>query len=117
VTFWLLKGWLGFEEPQNQTATAVRRTAPFVGLVFALVVLWYATELQVGRAATWLARPWYRRKAAPSFADVLATLRRQGLATAAATAAGHSRFLAPSCRHQRPRKSRHTRHLTRAALR
>jgi len=116
VTFWLLKGTLGFEEPQNQTATAVRRTAPFAGLVFALIVLWYAAELQAGRAATWLARPWYRRKAAPSFADVLATLRQQGLATAAAAA--HARlggFLKPPCPHQRPRKSRRTRHLIRAA--
>jgi hypothetical protein len=116
VTFWLLKGWLGFEEPQNQTATAVRRTAPFAGLVFALTVLWYATELRAGRAAAWLARPWYRRKAAPSFADVLATLRQQGLAAAATAAtAGHAGFLAPPCPHQRHQKSRRTRHRTRAA--
>ena len=116
VTFWLLKGWLGFEEPQNQTASAVRRTAPFAGLVFALIVLWYATEVQTGRAATWLVRPWYRRKVAPSFADVLTTLRQQGLATA--TAASHARpagFLVPPCPHQRHRKSRRPRHLTRAA--
>jgi DDE superfamily endonuclease len=116
VTFWLLKGWLGFEEPQNQTATAVRRTAPFAGLVFALIVLWYATELQTGRAARWLVRPWYRRKAAPSFADVLATLRQQGIAAAAAHChpAG---ILTPPCRHPRREKSRHPRHLSRAALR
>ena len=115
VTFWLLKGWLGFEEPQNQTATAVRRTAPFAGLVFALVVLWYATELQAGHAAAWLARPWYRRKAAPAFADVLTTLRQQGLASAAAAIALRpTRFLAPPCPHQRHQKSRPPRHLTRA---
>jgi hypothetical protein len=58
VTFFLLKGLLGFEEPQNQTVRAVRRTAPFAGLVFALIILWYATELQAGRAAAWTARPW-----------------------------------------------------------
>ena len=116
VTFWLLKGWLGFEEPQNQTERAVRRTAPFAGLVFALCILWYATELDVGRAATWLVRPWYRRKAAPSFADVLATLRQQGLASAvAASASCHAGFLAPPCPHQRRQKSRSPRHLTRAA--
>jgi hypothetical protein len=114
VTFWLLKGWLGFEDPQNQTELAVRRTAPFAGLVFALIVLWYATELDAGRAATWVARPWYRRKAAPSFADVLATLRRQGLATAVAAHPLPAHFLAPPCPHQRRTKSRHTRHLTRA---
>lgn len=84
VTFFLLKGLLGFDEPQNQSVQAVRRTAPFAGLVFALIVLWYATELQAGRVATWTARPWYQRKAAPSFADVLATLRHAGTAAAAA---------------------------------
>jgi hypothetical protein len=115
VTFWLLKGWLGFEEPQNQTERAVRRTAPFAGLVFALIILWYAAELGAGRAATWVARPWYRRKAAPSFADVLTALRQQGLATAtAATWTAPAGFPPPSCPHQRPRKSRRPRHLTRA---
>jgi hypothetical protein len=112
VTFFLVKGTLGFEEPQNQTARAVRHTAPFAGLLFALVILWYATELAAGRAATWLARPWYRRKAAPSFADVLTTLRQQGLAATAATR--HGGFLAPPCPHQRRRNTRQPRHLTRA---
>ena len=116
VTFWLLKGWLGFEEPQNQTATAVRRTAPFSGLVFALILLWYATEEPAGRAATWLARPWYRRKATPSFADVLATLRQQGLSAAATPLVPRpAGFSTPPCPHQRRQKSRHPRHLTRAA--
>jgi hypothetical protein len=116
VTFWLLKGWLGFEEPQNQTEQAVRRTAPFAGVVFALIVLWYAAELQAGRAATWLARPWYRRKAAPSFADVLATLRQQGVAAATATArTSPTHFLPAPCPHQRHQKSRRPRHLARAA--
>lgn len=115
VTFWLLKGWLGFEEPQNQTERAVRRTAPFAGLVFSLVILWYAAELQAGRAATRLARPWYRRKVRPSFADVLATLRQQGLsAAAAASAAPLAAFSPPPCLHQRRQKSRHPHHLTRA---
>ena len=84
--------------------------------MFALVILWYATELQAGRAATWLARPWYRRKAAPSCADVLATLRQQGLAaaTAAAVCTAPQPFPTPPCLHQRRTKSRHPRHLTRA---
>jgi hypothetical protein len=112
VTFFLLKGLLGFEEPQNQTATAVRRTAPFAGLVFALVVLWYAAELEAGRVATWLRRPWYRRKATPSFADVLATLRQ---ASTAAAAVWHppTDFLTPPCP---PRRHTNTR-LRRRAFR
>jgi hypothetical protein len=82
VTFFLLKGWLGFDEPQHQTAVAVRRTAPFAGVVFALVVRWYATARQAGRVATWIVRPWYWRKTRPSFAEVLTTLRQQGLLAA-----------------------------------
>ena len=118
VTFFLVKGLLGFEAPQNQPVRAVRRTAPFAGLVFALIILWYATALAAGRVATGLVRPWYRRKAAPSFADVLATLRQQGLAAAAVTPGlAATRFLPPRCPHQRPGKSRHLRHLTRTALR
>ncbi|MBI3970634.1 MAG: hypothetical protein HY332_05045 [Chloroflexi bacterium] len=99
------KGLLGFEEPQNQTVRAVRRTAPFAGLVFALVVLWYAAELQAGRVATWTTRPWYRRKAAPSFADVLATLRPAGTA-ATATWPPAVGFLTPPCPPRRPQNSR-----------
>jgi hypothetical protein len=117
VTFFLLKGLLGFDEPQNQTALAVRRTAPFAGLVLALVVLWYAAELQAGRAAAWAPRPWYRRKAAPSFGDVLATLRQQGLATAtaAATRCLAGGVSAPPCPPRRHSNSRRPRHPTRAA--
>ena len=113
VTFFLLKGLLGFDEPQNQTALAVRRTAPFAGLVFALIVLWYATELQAGRVATWLVRPWYRRKAAPSFADVLATLRQAGL-VAAATWCPPMGLLTPPCPLRRPQNSCRRRSPTRA---
>jgi hypothetical protein len=109
VTFFLLKGLLGFEDPQNQTVRAVRRTAPFAGLVFALTVLWYATELQAGRVATWTARPWYRCKAAPSFADVLATLRAAGL-QAATRHRSSLGFSAPPCPPRQPRKASWRRH-------
>jgi hypothetical protein len=114
VTFFLLKGLLGFDEPQNQTALAVRRTAPFAGLVFALIILWYATELEAGRAATWLVRPWYRRKATPSFTDVLATLRQAGV-THAATWQSPLGFLTPPCPPRRRQKSRSRRHACRCA--
>ena len=109
VTFWRLKGLLGFEEPQNQTVLAVRRTAPVAGLVFALVVLWYAAEVQAGRGATGVVRPWYRRKAAPSFADVLATVRYAGLASATSgyRALGFWRPPCPPGRHTNAPLPRH----------
>ena len=46
VTFFDCKQVLGFEDPQNQTARAVRRTAPFAGIVYALVVLWAAQQVR-----------------------------------------------------------------------
>ena len=47
VAFHDQKQFLGFEDPQNQAATAVARTAPMAGLVYDLVLLWYAARLSV----------------------------------------------------------------------
>ena len=95
VTFHDAKQSLGFEDPPAQTSSAVRRTAPLALVVYGLVVLWYAEQVQDGRAAPCLARPWYRRKTTPSFADMLAALRR----------AGWRRYVyRPPSRHQRLKK-------------
>jgi hypothetical protein len=67
------KGQLGFEQPQNWSKPAVRRTAPVAMLLYSLVVLWFTREGHRHYAPPH--RPWYRAKAAPSFADMLATLR------------------------------------------
>jgi Transposase DDE domain len=71
------KQFLGFEDPQNQTAEAVARTAPLAGLVYDLVLLWYAARVQQGHATGWLVRPWYRAKATPSFLDMLTAVRQE----------------------------------------
>jgi hypothetical protein len=76
VAFHDQKQFLGFEEPQNQTATAVARTAPMAGLVYDLVLLWYAARVQHGLASGWLRRPWYRSKTTPSFPDMLTAVRQ-----------------------------------------
>jgi hypothetical protein len=83
VTFHDTKQHLGLADPQAQAATAVRRTAPLAGLVYALVLLWYADHVHPDVAAghrpnAWPDRPWYRAKATPSFPDMLAALRRAG---------------------------------------
>ena len=76
VTFRDLKQLLGFSESQAWTRLAVLRTAPFVGIVYSVVVLWYA-EFGRGSRFDWFpVRPWYPSKAAPSFADMLAALQR-----------------------------------------
>ena len=68
------KQHLGFEEPQGWTRRSVERTAPLAMLLYSLIVLWFAREGH--RRWQPLKCPWYRSKTAPSFADMLATLRR-----------------------------------------
>lgn len=76
VTFHDSKQFLGFENPQSQTEQAVLRTAPIAFVTYDLVLLWYADQVQHGASPAWLVRPWYRRKSAPSFFDMLTALRQ-----------------------------------------
>ena len=77
VTFHDSKQHLGFEEPQGWTKRAVQRTAPWAMLLYSLIVLWFAQEGH--RHQRKLHSPWYTSKTAPSFADMLATLRQQSI--------------------------------------
>jgi len=75
VTFENGKQLLGLEDPANRTEMAVKRTAPMALVLYSLSVLWFHL---VGHAhVKFPHRPWYRKKAEPSFADVLGTLRHQ----------------------------------------
>jgi hypothetical protein len=56
--------------------TAVERTTPFTGLLFSLLVLWYAEVLDKSPFAAPLLRPWYRQRAGASFEDILRAARR-----------------------------------------
>jgi DDE superfamily endonuclease len=74
VTFENSKQFLGLEDPANRLPRAVRRTAPMALLLYSVIVVWFH---QLGHQ--WVRfpdRPWYRKKAEPSFADLLSTLRR-----------------------------------------
>ena len=77
VAFHDSKQHLGFEQPQGWSRKAVERTAPLAMLLYSLVVLWFAREGH--REYQPLECPWYTSKTQPSFADMLATLRRQSL--------------------------------------
>ena len=68
---------LGFEEPQGWSRRAVERTAPMAMLLYSLTVLWFAGEGH--RRYKPLDCPWYVSKTEPSFADMLATLRRESV--------------------------------------
>jgi hypothetical protein len=71
------KQHLGFQEPQGWSRKSVQRTAPMAMLLYSLVVLWFAREGHCHYQP--LDCPWYTSKADPSFADMLATLRRRSL--------------------------------------
>jgi DDE superfamily endonuclease len=78
VAFEDAKQLLGVGEARNRTEQAVKRTAPFGLLCLSLTIIWYAlyghspTDVADHRARA----PWYRTKATPSTADMLAKLRR-----------------------------------------
>ena len=76
-TFGWVKSSLGFEDPHNRTEHAVQRTAPMALWAYTLVVCWYAKWARRRTRLPFRQAPWYRTKKAPSFADMLATLRRQ----------------------------------------
>jgi hypothetical protein len=73
-TFEYCKQFLGLEDPANRLPKAVERTAPMAMFMYSLVVVWFhRTGHQYVRFPF---RPWYKKKAEPSFADMLTTLRR-----------------------------------------
>jgi DDE superfamily endonuclease len=73
-TFEFCKQFLGLEDPANRLPRAVERTAPMAMFISTLVVVWFHREGY--RSVQFPFRPWYKKKAEPSFADMLTTLRR-----------------------------------------
>ena len=62
---------LGFSSSRARSRLAVLRTAPWVGLCYTLLVLWYV-ELGLDTSQMGLPiRPWYRTKHTIAFADIL----------------------------------------------
>lgn len=76
VCFRDLKQLLGFGDSSARKRAAVERTAPFVGLVYTTVVLWFAEGVHRTPIATPPLRPWYRHKKGLCFADVLRAAQR-----------------------------------------
>lgn len=72
------KQLFGIGQARNRTEHAVRRTVPFQFLAMTLTLIWYALhghgpdDVDEHRRRA----PWYLTKATPSFADMLAKLRR-----------------------------------------
>jgi hypothetical protein len=73
-TFENCKQLMGLGEQANRVPKAIERTAPMAFFLYSIVVVWFD---RVGHQfLRFPARPWYRRKHEPSFADMLTTLRR-----------------------------------------
>jgi DDE superfamily endonuclease len=72
------KELFGVGHARNRTPTAVQRTVPFQFISLTLAIAWYAAAgHHPDVVAEHRARaPWYLTKATPSFADMLAKLRR-----------------------------------------
>lgn len=71
VLFRDLKQLLGFAASRARTRLAVLRTAPWVGLNYSLLVLWFLRLDTDMKHLGLPLRPWYRTKDTVSFADIL----------------------------------------------
>ena len=67
---------LGFADSSARSEAAVRRVAPFVGLLYTALVVWFLEGARTSPLATPPLRPWYTHKQGLAFADILRTARR-----------------------------------------
>lgn len=67
---------LGFADSQARKQAAVLRVAPLIGLLYTVLVLWFAEGALRTPDASLPIRPWYGHKRGFSFADILRTARR-----------------------------------------
>jgi hypothetical protein len=74
VTFREVKQCLGGEDPQSWKHEGPERAANLSLWLYSAIWTWHITTF--GSQHTWTARPWYPKKATPSFLDALAALRR-----------------------------------------
>ncbi len=69
-----VKQCLGAEDPQCWKREGPERAASLSLWLYAAIWTWYIPTF--GTTASWIPRPWYPKKATPSFLDALASLRR-----------------------------------------
>jgi hypothetical protein len=82
VCFQQAKQLFGVGDARNRTINAVERTVPFQFLAMSLTIAWYALHGHHPDVVSEHRQraPWYQTKTTPSFADMLAKLRRVILA-------------------------------------
>lgn len=80
VTFRNLKQHLGFSDSPARLRRAVERTAPFVGLLYTSLVVWFVERASEQQVALLPERSWYTHKTSLAFEDAL-RLARHDLST------------------------------------
>lgn len=75
VAFRNLKQHLGFADSPARLRRAVERTAPFAGLIYTALVLWFVERISNRTFVSLPSRSWYRHKTTLSFEDVLRAAR------------------------------------------
>jgi hypothetical protein len=75
VFFREAKQLLGFADSAARRERAVRRVAPLVGLLYAVLVVWFLEHHGRTFTASVPLRPWYKHKSGLSFADILREAR------------------------------------------
>lgn len=76
VCFRDLKQLLGFADSSARKREAVERTAPFIGYIYTLLIIWFVEGVHKASIAVPPIRPWYRQKRGFCFADILRTAQR-----------------------------------------
>ena len=76
VCFRDLKQLLGFADSSARKRAAVERTAPFVGMIYTTLLLWFSEHAWQSPLAAAPLRPWYAHKRGLAFADVLRASQR-----------------------------------------
>jgi len=76
VGFRNLKQLFGFAHSSAHTRAAVERTAPFIGCMYSLLIVWFAAHVRDITSATLPMRPWYSHKQGLAFADILRAAQR-----------------------------------------
>jgi hypothetical protein len=76
VFFREAKQLLGFADSSARKEAAVLRVAPFVGLLYTALVIWFMEGASSSSLATPPLRPWYGHKQGLCFADILRAARR-----------------------------------------
>jgi hypothetical protein len=76
VLFRELKQQFGFADSCARSKNAVLRTAPFVGMLYTTLVIWFIQGAHLSDLATPPTRPWYAHKQGLCFNDIVRTARR-----------------------------------------